>query len=278
MRRDGRGEFGPIVLQQSLSSDGSDGGRMSLALTPQRDTDGQVRVAFQLDAQRWLAPVGPALPWAEVVATGRVSPGLIAVDSYTLSGFYGVAQGSLYAAQDVQWALTGTSRVSNLDVETVMRSLRARSLGADPIKPRGDDNWRAPMQGVASMSLVVGGRGKTLTEALDLAVTAGPLEVRHALLNGINLGFAATQGIASSGGGGITRFSDLDASIVVSGQRLLLKDISGRAGAMATRGTIAVANDLTLTGSLNVDLGATRVQAPLRVEVAGSVLAPRFGR
>jgi hypothetical protein len=99
-------------------------------------------------------------------------------------------------------------------------------------------------------------------------------------LNGINLGLAATQGGAAGAGsgGGLTRFTDLEASVVADRAGVQVRDIRGRAGAMSTRGDISVTPALALSGALRVDLGATRVQAPITVRVRGSALAPQFGR
>jgi hypothetical protein len=47
---------------------------------------------------------------------------------------------------------------------------------------------------------------------------------------------------------------------------------------MATRGQVAVAPDLKLSGAVRVDLGAERVQAPITLRVSGTAVAPRFGR
>jgi hypothetical protein len=126
------------------------------------------------------------------------------------------------------------------------------------------------------MNLVISGSGPTLDKAVDFASITGPLEVRYAQLNGINLGYAATRGASSTGGGGLTRFTELDATIMASGRQVLLTDISGRAGAMATRGEVLINDDLSLIGALRVDLGVTRVLAPINLRVRGSALQPQF--
>ncbi len=102
--------------------------------------------------------------------------------------------------------------------------------------------------------------------------------MRWGTLNGINLGFAATQGGASTGfGGGVTRFTDLSAQVDAGTKGIRLRDISGKSGAMMTRGEIAVGDDLALSGALRVELGATQIRTPLTILVKGTALAPRFG-
>lgn len=256
----------------SLSEIGIEG-RMKLMMVARPDRDWGDVVEFQLDAENWALPVGLAARWGEVVATGRARANLIEVGSYSLSGAFGVVQGQMIGARDVEWAITGTARAPNLDVESVLLHLKG---GAAEERSKGQS--AVPLHGTAVLSLVVAGRGETLSEAIAQSVVAGPLQVRWATLNGINLGYAATRGGASAGaGGGITRFSELDASVTITRAGMTVSDIRGRAGAMATRGKIEVAQDLGLSGALRVDLGAQRVQAPLNVRVRGTALQPQFG-
>lgn len=266
LRRDVEGGWRPMVLEQRTP----DGG-FRLTLTPAPTADEDVR--FQLEAQRWVAPIGPSAPWSEVVATGRARPGLIQVDSYTAAGFYGVTQGLLVAAHDVAWSVTGTARSTGIDLEALFRHLQAPGTAEAP-----SAEGRTPMVGTASMTLVAGGHGETLDEAVAGSRIAGPVQVRWGTLNGINLGLAATQGGGASAGSGITRFTELDASVIADRNGLLIRDISGRAGAMLTRGEVSVAPSLALSGALRVDLGAQRVQAPLNLRVRGTALSPQFGR
>lgn len=268
VRRGTDGRFAPPVLTER----GIDG-QMKLTAVARTDEFGEY-VAFQLDAAGWKPPVGPGVPWGEVVASGRARPNLIEVDSYLLAGFYGAMRGTLVAAHDVEWALTGTARAANLDLESVLLHFKGK-----PTEERPKGQAAVPLHGTATLNLALAGRGDTLAQAVGQAVVAGPMQVRWATLNGINLGYAATQGGASGvTGGGITRFSELEASLILARSGLTVRDIAGRAGAMATRGEIRVAPDLGLSGTLRVDLGAQRVQAPINVRVRGTVLEPQFGR
>lgn len=269
VRRGPDGRFAPA----SLSEIGVEG-RMKLTVAARHDRDWGDVVEFQFDAANWALPVGPAARWTEVVATGRVRTNLIEVDNYSLSGAFGTVQGLMVAARDVEWVVTGTARAPNLDLEAVLLHVRG---GAAEERTKGQH--AVPLNGTAVLSLLVAGRGDTLTQAIDQSIAAGSAQVRWATLNGINLGYAATRGGISAGaGGGITRFSELEASVALERAGLTVSDIRGRAGAMATRGEVRVAPDLGLSGALRVDLGAQRVQAPLNVRVRGTALQPQFWR
>ncbi len=260
-----RGDNGALasIQMEALDIDG----QMRMKITPRGSGE---PVDFSIEALRWRAPVGPSSPWSDLIASGQASTNLLVVDRYVGSNFYGVTQGLLVAARDVEWAVTGTARAININLEQLFRGLRPATTGAEA------DAFRSPFTGLASMNLVLSGRGPTLEKAVDFASVTGPLEVRYAQLNGINLGYVATQGVASSGGGGLTRFTQLDATVMASGRQVLLTDINGRAGAMATRGEVLINDDLSLIGALRVDLGVTRVLAPIDVRVRGTALQPQF--
>ncbi len=262
LRRPAAGEAAPVIVNQ-LASDGT----MQLRATPAAEG----AVAFEIEAQNWRAPIGPGHAWANLSANGWALPQAVVVDSFTASSPAGVVQGALVAASDVTWSVAGTARSVSVDLETVMREVSG-------VKPDDPAAARPVLTGTATVTLFGSGHGPSLADATFGARMAGPVSVRWATLNGINLGLAATQGGVSETGGGNTRFTELSAQAEFSDAGLQLRDIDGRAGAMATRGQITVAPDLRLNGALRVDLGATRVQAPATLRVGGTAVAPRYGR
>jgi len=262
VRRGPAGSTSPVEITQIGGE-----GRMQLLATAQADD----AIAFELEAERWLAPIGPAVVWSNIEAAGRALPNAVIVDSYTASSPFGVAQGALVAASDVAWSVAGTSRSVSVDLETLMQQLAG-------VRPDDVNAPKSPLLGTATLTLIGGGHGPSLADALFESRLSGPAAVRFATLNGINLGLAATQGGAAEIGGGITRFTDLSADIDLTSGGLVLRDIAGRAGAMATRGQVSVSPDLKLSGTVRVDLGAERVQAPTTLRVSGTAVAPRFGR
>jgi hypothetical protein len=270
-RRAADGKFGPVAVAEA-------GGQspFKATLTPAPVVDASPRFAFQFDATDWVLPSGPGLKWGEVVASGFASPKLLEIESYSLAGVYGVVQGAMYVATDLSWVMTGFARGTGLDIESIVAS--AGKLGAAKAAARSE-GFVVPFAGTATMNLALVGRGDSFAGSLSDAIAAGPVQVRWAAINGVNLGYAAAHGGAQGGvGGGLTRFSELDASIVGGNNGVVLKDIVARAGAMATRGEVSVDSDLKMTGALRVDLGATRVQAPISVRVRGTLLEPQFGR
>ena len=268
-RRGATGNFESLVVQE-LTTDGS----MALTLTP---TPGADQIGFTLDASGWHAPLMSSVRWNEVNATGMIAPHQIDA-SYSLSGFYGVTQGSVSLVQPADgedWALTGKASGSNLDVEAMV----GQAIGRDAAKVvKGDTS--IPVNGTASMSLALAGSGPNPDAALRGMAAAGPAQIRWATLNGINLGYVATRPVPGgtlNPGGGSTRFTDFDAFLVADANSVTLRDLVGRAGAMTARGQIKLDSNNKLEGALRVDLGATRVQAPLTLRVMGTLDKPLYG-
>jgi hypothetical protein len=224
-------------------------------------------VDFELEAQRWAVPAGPRTRWSNVQANGSLRGNVLEVTSYALTGFFGITTGTVFVAGDVEWVVTGTAEAGKVDVETVLDSLGGQQSGA-PVRP-------AAMQGTAALSLVMLGRGATAEEAIVRSAIAGPFTVRFAVLNGINLGLAATQGVAASG---VTRFTEFGGTVVASANGVRFEETGGRAGAMVARGNFTVAPDASIAGVVRVELGGQRIQAPMTLRISGAAVKPRFGR
>jgi hypothetical protein len=225
-------------------------------------------VDFTLAAERWAVPVGPRVRWTEVRANGRIAGNVLEVTNFSLAGFFGVTTGTVFAATDVEWVITGFAAASNIDVEAVLQSLRPQGQPAQ-------DAAVSPLQGTASLNLTIVGRGPSLDGALGQTTVAGPFQLRWATLNGVNLGLAATQGATASG---ITRFTEFDGTLAASAGGLRFDDVSGRAGALAALADFTVGADHALVGGVRVELGGQSVQAPINLRIRGTVLDPRFGK
>ena len=264
LRRTSDGTFGPLVLRP-LDSDGT----MQLSFRPGRLPDGRESIEFRLNADRWIPPFGPRVRWNEIQATGRIFDNVVEVSDFTLAGFFGMTSGTVYAATDVEWAITGIAGASNIDVESVLQTLRP------PAQVASGDAPPTAVQGTATMSLTLAGRGPTLDDAIARTALAGPFQIRWATLNGINLGLAASQGAMAAG---TTRFTEFNGLMAASANGVRFEDTGGRAGAMAARGDFTVDPDLALAGGVRVELGTQRVQAPVSLRVRGTALAPRFSQ
>ena len=129
LRRTTDGTFGPLVLRP-LNVEGT----MQLAFRPGRLPDGRQSIEFRLNADRWMLPFGPRVRWNEIQASGRIFDNVVEVSDYTLAGFFGMTSGTIYAATDVEWAITGIAAhpilTSNLSCKRYDRRDKPRAARA----------------------------------------------------------------------------------------------------------------------------------------------------
>jgi len=233
-------------------------------------------VGFQMEGRNWTLPFGPSFPIEESVATGQASSAHVEVSEFSLGGPFGGVKGSLSAGIDgAAWTLTGFVDADGLDIAALIRQ-----MAPAPATPE-ESNEEMPtlVQGNASFTGKFEGKGGTLSEAAAGAVFVAPVQVRWPVLNGINLGYMATRPGATGGTGfGTTRLSTLSAVVVAGGDVVSFRDIRAHAGALATSGQVDMGAGRSLSGALHVDLGSTRVLAPIRVAVHGTLFHPEFGR
>ena len=251
-------------------------GAGSLHFLLNRQPDSQA-ISFQMEGRDWLLPVGAPFPMEEVIAAGQVSPTSLELTEFSVGGAFGAAKGKAAAAsQDGVWSLSGEVEADGLDLAALVRLLVPPPPGAEESKAQ----FEPVIQGNASFIGKFEGKGASIVEAVSGAVFAAPVQIRWPVLNGINLGYAATRPGASAGsGGGSTRFSALSAVVLAGGGIVSFRDIRGHAGAMTASGQVDMTSaDHSLAGLLHVDLGATRILAPIRVPVRGTLARPQFGR
>jgi len=270
-RREPSGQFASVLLRR-LDTPGT----MQLQLTP--DPAGGP-VALQCDAADWQPPFAPRIAWTEMVASGHASGGAIELEKFTVGSAFGAVEGHLSVRRQehgAAWSANGQVSSVAIDVPTIIQQI---TKPGQPINAFDQNQVTTAVAGTASLEALFTGSGSTPEEALGRLVAAGEVKVRSASLNGINLGYAASRPASvSPSGTASTRFTQLDASFAASSSGMLLKNIHGVAGALSTRGEITVTPELAVDGLLHVNLGGTRVQAPLRIRVRGTVEHPQFGR
>ncbi len=236
--------------------------------------DDPAAVAFQLEAHEWQLPFGPGFPLEEVVGSGEVSANRVNLAQFSVGGNFGAIKGQITGVRDGAWTFSGSTESDSVDLAALIRSI---ALPPNPDDAAAD----APtvIQGTAAFSGRFDGRGKTIDEAISAIRLEGPVHVRNPVLTGINLGYAATRPtVAGVTSGGSTRFTALDAVILTGPSQTVFREIRAHAGALAAYGEVNLRLDHSLAGHLHVDLGETRVLAPIRVAVRGTVLKPEFGR
>ncbi len=242
-------------------------GQMELEIKPPAAADGSA--TFKLFANQWAAGAGPAVVWSEATAQGDFSASQLKVDSYSVGARFGNFNGTALLGQEGSgWRLTGNVRSADLNVEELIRYLTVPA-GAEPARAP------APFRGTAKIDLALAGAGATVAEALQRATAAGPVSVSGANLAGMNLGLAATQGVAS-GTGGVTRLTDLDLETLGSADGLAVRRLAGRAGSLRVQGGFTVDRKLQLRGLVRAEVTSPRGVAGTDMRLGGTVAAPSY--
>jgi len=266
LERGSGGAFAKITAKQS-----SNKGYIQFVMTPQTPEI----VGFEARASNWVLPFGLQTPIESVLAEGSASFAQVELTKFSLSGPFGEIHGSANAKSESGWQLSGNAVTDGLDLDAFLRQV------APPAKLSndGDADVGTMGQGMASFNGRFSGQGPTLQDAVDDSVLVAPLQVRSAILNGINLGFIAMNpGANPESSGGTTRFVALDATLVASSKQTTIRDLHARAGALLALGEVSVSPSHELSGVLHVDLGTTRVLAPIRVRMHGTLAKPKYGR
>jgi hypothetical protein len=263
--RSADGKFATVSARQS-----KDMGSVRVQLTPGADES----VSFQVQANDWILPLGFSTPVEQAAASGKATPTEVELTDVSLGGPFGALQGHFDLAKSNAWQLTGELKSEGIDLDALLRQIDPPPKGSE----EGSTASGTALQGTASFTGRVDGKGATPQDAVAAAIFQAPVNVRFPVLNGINLGYVATHPAATGGTGGSTRFSTLDATLIGNAGQIVLRDIRARAGALAAFGQVNMAPDHRLSGLLHVDLGATRILAPIRVQVRGTAGKPEFGR
>jgi hypothetical protein len=266
----------PKGFVAASATEKDDKGFLEVDLTLASDAS---EIAFQLDGRNWKLPFGASFPMEEVVASGKTSAGHVVLTQYSLGGPWGAIVGDVEAILEPKgnssaWAVHGTAHSEGLDLEALIRAM-APQLHADD----SAQNAGVVLQGTASFTGKLEGHGATLVEAAGASAFQAQVHVRTPVLNGINLGYAATHpSVSGNTSGGSTRFASLETSLLATSSQTLMREINARAGALAAFGQVSMSPTHQISGTLHVDLGTTRILAPIRVGVHGSVVNPEFGR
>jgi len=256
-------EFNSVSLQR-LDAEG----QLDIEVTPPAAGGGNAR--FAMFATKWTAPFGPGNVWSEATAQGEFRGDAVKVDSYSVGTPFGNLNGAASLDNDGRgWKLEGNVRGPDLNVEQLLFFLAGTSATGDANRPQ------APVRGTARFDLAAAGNGGTVVEALQRASVAGHARVDGAVVSGVNLGLAATQG-DPGGTRSVTRFTNLEFDVVGTHRGLTIRNITGRAGNLKVSGAVDVDAGLGVSGLLRSEVSSPRGVASAQTRVTGTATAPSF--
>lgn len=254
----GQHEFATVSLKRL---DGP--GQVDLEIGAPAAAGGQAQ--FALFASNAAVPVGPAVIWNEATARGSFRRDELTVESYSVGSRFGTLNGAATIRRDgATWRLSGNLRGPGIAIDDL---LRVASGAAETARP--------PFRGIARFDLAVSGAGATPEEAMRRATAGGKTIVESGVLEGVNLGLAATQGDLGPAGGS-TRFTGFESNAVVGAGGVSLRGIAARAGGLSVSGSVSVDPKLNLSGVLRSEVASPRGAASAETRVGGTALAPTY--
>ncbi len=262
IRRDARKNFGPLALKRL---DG--GGQFDVEIRSPTVPNGNA--GFAMFASQWASTVGPSMTWREATAQGEFRADRVQIESFSVGAPFGNINGAAVIAMEGKgWRLAGNARSADLNLQELTRHASGLAESEASLA-------RMPLRGTAKFDLTLAGAGATLAQTLAQTRAGGSVSVSSALLNGLNLGLAATQG-GIDGAGGSTRFTDLDFELVASGGGLAIRNVVGRAGGLRVFGGFDVDRGLQLSGSLRPEVASPRGVTGAQIRLGGTAAAPTY--
>ena len=235
---------------------------------------------FDLQGTHWHLPAFPSLDAEFETARGTLSYSSVHFDQFSLGGSFGEMHGSFEARDDgSHWVTQGDVVSDSLDTGGLVKQVLLAHAAPPVAGAESAEEPVALFEGAASLRAKIHGLGANFMQAAQSSTLSGQIEVRTATLNGVNLGYLATHpDVNMEGNGGVTRFPHVSANVFVSSEQCEIQSIFAKAGALTASGSFSVHSDLALQGQLHVDLGTSRVLAPIRLQVNGSLGHPHFGK
>lgn len=171
------------------------------------------------------------------------------------------APGAAPAAARSALVFDGRLETRNVELEVLLR------------RPAGQDRG-SPMRGKLMATTTFTTRADGLQGLLAQLRSHSQFSVQHAVLHGVDLARAVkTVGLNR---GGETRLDSLTGLVVTQGRTIELRDLNARSGALSAHGNVVVATNRSLSGRVNVNLGAQVVGSAVGVPlvVGGDLDAP----
>ena len=254
------GKFGEVDMDAMLNRENQ---LVSLVLEA-ADGKSKLEVApaaeglqLTFSAQRWQAPIGPAIPLERFFAQGTLSEGKLALSELTAGGFGGDARGGLELTWNRGWNLSGRVHASRVDLQPALRALKS------PLPVRG--------------SLEGDLRFSATAETPDALASALKLEGTFTVSNGVLNDFdfpRVIRGAPRDGvRGGQTQFEQLAGSVQIgNGYRFTGLKLSS--GLMSASGNISIAERGELSGTMSVELKGTASTLGSTVITSGTLRDP----
>ena len=204
-------------------------------------------------------PLGPKIGWESLRAKGIANAAGIKFDELNLTVGGGVVRGSGDLTWQSGWKFGGSVDVSGVDAEAIGSVF----YGVSPVA--------GPLEGKFGFSLAAA----SLASLFDTPQIDGNFLMSKVVFKTVDFA-RLLQG--ADPGGGQTRLSEMTGSIAVAGGRLQIRQVRGNSGLLNVTGSADVLADKSVSGTVNVELGAGGSRGRTALRVSGTFAEPRFGK
>ncbi|MFN0163930.1 MAG: hypothetical protein ACKVQQ_22070 [Burkholderiales bacterium] len=229
--------------------------------------DGKAQVVLAPEDKGWSLdfdsrgvtwPIGPKTAWDSLRAKGIANAEGIRVEEFVATLGGGNLRGTANLGWSGGWKLSGAVELGGVEAE----ALGAAIYGASPLA--------GSVEGKFNFSL----GADALPRLFDTPQVDGSFLVARAVIKGYDLA-RLVQGADPAGQ---TRMPELTGALNATGGRLQLRSLRGSAGILNIVGSVDVGPDRSLSGSANLELGASGSRGRTTVRLTGTVAEPRLGR
>ena len=253
-------KWGPLRADIELSTQGvqgieagSEDGKFKLDLTP-----GTPAQKIQINAKQWEIPIKPALKFELLNAKGLLQQNTLNLPDIQGKLYGGTLQGKAQIDWLRDWKVKGDLKMNKVETKEIV-ALMTRSIGVSgKLNARGSYGMRA----------------KEPAQLADSLSAQFKFEVKQGVLHGFDLAQAVKTLARSGTRGGQTRFEELSGTLIITGKRYQVRQLSVTSGVLSAHGDVDIAPNKRLSGTINVALKGVAGLVTVPLDVSGTVSDP----
>jgi len=244
-------ELAGMALVSSVIS--IDGGKAKLRVEPKGDG-----WDIDLKASNWQLPIGAALKFDDLKATGHATKTGVSLPVITAKLYGGDLAAKVDLAWDKLWRLNGSADITKLDIAPALQALKVKAALSGRLDAKGP--FSAQTAKVAA-----------LTDVLNADFA---FNVKDGALHGFDLASAATNLLGGGSKGGQTRFDQLSGHAVVTGHTYHLRGLQVASGELSAKANVDIGAAKQLSGRVDVDLKRSAGIISVPLALSGSLNEP----
>lgn len=214
-------------------------------------------LAYRVDAEHLTLPVGPALHFQQIEASGLLHEKTLGIDQMSISAYRGRLKGSGKLEWGAGWLFGFDVDVQGMEIEPLLATFDQQSLSG-----LIDANCNGALQ------------AKTFTSLGAHPDLGCKFRITDGIIFAADLERAATLVRGSTPAAGSTPFDTLEGKLRLVNQRTQFDPIRVHSSALEAAGAVGIAPDRQLSGELSVGLKHTGGMVSVPLVVSGTTDDP----